>query len=258
GWNWALDNFLNGANKVDPRIQQTTANILNRFLGPGPGPDFTLSASPSSRTVTPGGSTSYDVTISPTGGFTDPVTLSVSGLPTGATGSFTPIPATTPSPPAWTSGPGTPLSASTHTVPGIRHTPTNTPTLSLGADAPADFTLSAAPASQTVTQGGSTSYAVTISPTGGFTDQVTLSVSGLPNGATGGFTPNPATTSSTLSVSTSPSTPTGTYTLTITGVSGSLTHTTTVTLVVNAPPNFTLRAAPARRTVPLGRSPPAA
>src|SRR5207249_11722169 len=100
------------------------------------------------------------------------------------------------------------------------------PALPLGATAPADFTLGAAPASPAVTQGGSTSDAATISPAGGFTDRVTLSVSGLPNGATGGFTPNPATTSSTLSVSTSPSTPTGTYTLTITGVSGSLTHTT--------------------------------
>ncbi|PYN73367.1 MAG: hypothetical protein DMD97_21225, partial [Candidatus Rokuibacteriota bacterium] len=99
-----------------------------------------------------------------------------------------------------------------------------------------DFTLSAAPSSRTVTPGGSTSYDVTISPTGGFTDQVTLSVSGLPTGATGSFTPNPATASSTLSVTTSPSTPLGAYTLTITGVSGSLTHTTTVTLVVSPLP----------------------
>jgi len=93
-WSWALDDILNGVNKVDPRIQQTTANILNRFLGPAAPPDFGLSASPASRTVTPGESTTYDVTISPTGGFTGPVTLSVSGLPKDATGSFTPNPAT--------------------------------------------------------------------------------------------------------------------------------------------------------------------
>ena len=30
-WSWALDNF-NGNNIVDPRIQQTTANVLNAFL----------------------------------------------------------------------------------------------------------------------------------------------------------------------------------------------------------------------------------
>src|SRR5204863_3959222 len=37
------------------------------------GPDFTLSASPASRSLQPGGSTSYTATINPTGGFTDPV-----------------------------------------------------------------------------------------------------------------------------------------------------------------------------------------
>src|SRR5439155_271483 len=95
-----------------------------------------------------------------------------------------------------------------------------------------NFTIAASPSSQTVTRGGSTSYAVTISPTGGFTGQVTLNVSGLPSGAGGSFAPNPATASSTLSVSTNATTPTGTYTLTLTGVSGPLTHTTTVLLTV--------------------------
>src|SRR5437667_451805 len=90
--------------------------------------------------------------------------------------------------------------------------------------------MSASPGSQTVPQGGSTSYSVAISPTGCLTGQVTLSASGLPSGANGSFTPNPATASSTLSVTTSASTPTGTYTLTVTGASGSLTRTTTVTL----------------------------
>src|SRR5205814_759569 len=93
------------------------------------------------------------------------------------------------------------------------------------APASIDFTLSASPSSQTVTQGGSTSYNATISPLAGFNGQVTLSVTVLPSGATGSFTPNPATASSALSVTTSTSTPAGTYTLTITGISGTLTHT---------------------------------
>src|SRR5204863_9240691 len=67
-----------------------------------------------------------------------------------------------------------------------------------------------------------------------FTDQVTLSVSGLPSGASGSFAPNPATASSTLAVTTSTSTPIGTYTLTVTGVGGTLTHVTTVSLAVAA------------------------
>src|SRR5439155_12647168 len=117
---------------------------------------------------------------------------------------------------------------------------------------PQDFTLSASPSSQTVTQGGSTSYNVTIGPTGGFSSQVTLSVSGLPSGAAGSFTPNPATASSNLSLTTSTSTPTGTYTLTVTGVSGVLTHTTTISLVVSPPADFTLSASPSTQTVTQG------
>ena len=74
------------------------------------------------------------------------------------------------------------------------------------------------------------SYGVTISPTGGFSGQVTLSVSGLPSGANGSFSPNPATASSSLSVTTAASTPVGSFILTLTGVSGTLTHTTTVSL----------------------------
>ena len=104
--------------------------------------------------------------------------------------------------------------------------------------APPDFAVSGSPASQSVVPGGATTYGVTITPTGGFTGPVTLSVSGLPTGATGSFAPNPATASSTLTVTTTASTPIGTYPLTLTGVSGSLTRTATVSLVVvaTAPP----------------------
>ncbi len=61
-------------------------------------------------------------------------------------------------------------------------------------------------------------------------ENITLSLSGLPSGATGSFTPNPATASSTLSVTTSTSTAPGTYTVTVTGISGTLTHTATARL----------------------------
>ncbi|HVH71392.1 MAG TPA: N,N-dimethylformamidase beta subunit family domain-containing protein, partial [Candidatus Dormibacteraeota bacterium] len=106
-WSWALDNFSSVVNLVDARIQQTTANILNRFVAPVGG-SFTITASPSSQTVTPGGSTSYSVTINPTGGFGGQVNLSVSGVPSGATGSFAPNPATATSTLSVTTGTGTP------------------------------------------------------------------------------------------------------------------------------------------------------
>jgi len=95
-----------------------------------------------------------------------------------------------------------------------------------------DFNLSASPTSQSILRGGSTSYTVTVSPSGGFSGSVTLSVNGLPSGATGSFTPNPTNGSSTLTVQTTNGTKNGTYTVTITGASGNLNHTATVTLQV--------------------------
>jgi hypothetical protein len=97
----------------------------------------------------------------------------------------------------------------------------------------ADFSLSASPASRTINHGRSTTYTVTIIALNGFTGSVNFVVSGLPSGSTASFSPNPATTSSVLTVNTSGGTPTGTYTLTISGTGGGKTHTVTVKLVVN-------------------------
>src|SRR4029077_2437395 len=98
------------------------------------------------------------------------------------------------------------------------------------------FTLGVSPSSQTVSQGSGTSYAVSITPTGGFTGSVALTLSGLPSGATGSFAPNPATgTSSTLNITTVASTPAGSYPLTIIGTSASPTQTTTATPAVSMP-----------------------
>src|SRR5262249_26860169 len=103
-----------------------------------------------------------------------------------------------------------------------------------------DFTLSASPASQTVTQGGSTSYTATVASVNGFSAATTLSVSGLPSGATAGFSPNPVTppaggsANSTLSLTTAATPPAGSYPLPLTGTSGALSHTTSVTLVVQS------------------------
>jgi hypothetical protein len=52
--------------------------------------DFSLSTTPSSQTVLPGGSDNYTITIAGGPGFTGAVALSVSGLPSGAKASFSP------------------------------------------------------------------------------------------------------------------------------------------------------------------------
>src|SRR6185437_10437276 len=63
-----------------------------------------------------------------------------------------------------------------------------------------------------------------------FTNDVTLSISGLPSGANGNFVPtivNSTTTNSTLTITTSGATPTGNYTLIVTGIGNNVTNTDT-------------------------------
>src|SRR2546427_7280147 len=100
---------------------------------------------------------------------------------------------------------------------------------------------------RSIVQGAGTTYAVSITPSGGFTAAVTFSVSGLPGGATASFSPNPATASSTMTVGTGAATPPGSYALTITGVSETLMPNTSTTLTIKSapPPDFTLSTTPA-------------
>src|SRR5207248_2480596 len=99
---------------------------------------------------------------------------------------------------------------------------------------PPDFSLSAGPASQTVTAGNGTTYTATVAPSNGFNGTVSLTVSGVPSGASCSA---PAISggsgSATVSCATTSTTPAATYTLTITGASGSLSHSKTVSLTVN-------------------------
>src|SRR2546422_4679005 len=222
-------------------------------------PDFALSAAPASRTVTQGGSTTYTVNVSPSGGFTGAVSLTATGLPAGASASFSPNPATGSATMSVSTGAGTPTGSFSVTITGTSGNLTHTTSVSLVVNAAPvpDFSLSATPASQTVIRGGSTSYTANISRLGGFTGGVTFSMSGLPAGATGTFNPNPATAnSSTLAVTTAPTTATGSFVLTITGGSGRLKRTTSVPLAVIPAlvPDFSLSATPASQTVSQGDS----
>ena len=226
-------------------------------------PDFALSATPPSQAVTQGASTSYTVTVTPSGGFTGTVAFTASGLPSGASASFNPASVTTSgsSTMTVTTGSTTPTGTYPLTITGASGTLSHTGSVSLVVQPPAppDFALSTTPSSVTVTAGSTASYTENVTRTGGFGGAVTLSISGLPAGAAGTFTPNPNTgASSALSVTTSTTTPAGTYPLTITGTSTSpaLTRTSTATLVVQpaAAPNFTIAITPTSRTVSAGAS----
>ncbi len=100
---------------------RTSSAPPGAYIGSGTAtPSVTLSSNPSTRTISVGSSTTYDITINRTS-FTGSVDLSVSGLPTGATSNFSADPTT-----------GT---SSTLTVNTISSTPTGSNTLTIGATA---------------------------------------------------------------------------------------------------------------------------
>ncbi|HST79224.1 MAG TPA: carboxypeptidase regulatory-like domain-containing protein [Verrucomicrobiae bacterium] len=98
-------------------VTLSTGVITTKNFVLGTAANFAITASPASQTITSGQPTTYTVQVTPAQGFTSAVTLSASGLPTGASASFNPA--------SITSG------ASTLTVSTASTTPAGTYTLSL-------------------------------------------------------------------------------------------------------------------------------
>jgi hypothetical protein len=97
----------------DSKDNSSTSNLVSQNVG-----GFTISA-PSPQTVHHGSSVSFVVTVTPLNGFSGSVSLSVTGLPSRSTASFSPQPASSPS---WTS---------TLTISTSGRTPTGTRTLTI-------------------------------------------------------------------------------------------------------------------------------
>lgn len=110
---------------VDPlpklAAKTITGGRLNaaRAIGVPAGPDFTVSAIPSSRHVMRGNATSYAIEIAPSGGFAGAVDLSVDGLPAGASASFTSNPAANTSTLVITTTTATPPGTHSFTITGL-------------------------------------------------------------------------------------------------------------------------------------------
>jgi len=96
----------------------------------------------------------------------------------------------------------------------------------------AGFTLGPSPSSVSIAQGSSGTDTIAVTDTGGFTGTVTLAASGLPSGVTAAFGTNPTTASSVVMLTASSAATPGTYPVTILGTSGSLTASTTFSLIV--------------------------
>jgi uncharacterized membrane protein len=222
-------------------------------------PDFTVSASPASVTVSPGGGALFAVSISGTNGFSGDVSLSLAGLSgSQASWSF--------APPVVTGGGGaSQLSVTTAStiapgtyplmITGTSGSTTRTAAATLDVSGPPDFSVLASPSSQTVMAGNGASYSVAVGALNGFTGDVALTVTGLPASVgAASLTPSVVTTAGTsqLAISTLATAAPGSYSLAVTGTSGSTSHASSVTLVVSAPPDFGLGVTPSSRTASAG------
>ncbi|HTB93375.1 MAG TPA: galactose oxidase-like domain-containing protein [Candidatus Sulfotelmatobacter sp.] len=197
-------------------------------------PDFSLAASPASATAVQGGGTSFTATVTAGTGFSGTVGLTVSGLPTGATGAFSPASIATSGSSTFSvsTSSTTPTGSYPLTITAMSGALTHTANVTLLVSG--DFSVSVSPASLAVARGSNGNYTVKVTGGSGFTGTVGLSVGGLPRRTGASF--NPASIrgsgSSTLTVSANRKSPTGTFTLTITATSGGLTHTQRVTLTL--------------------------
>jgi hypothetical protein len=219
--------------------------------------DFTLAASPTTATAQQGQVATYTISETKQNGFKSTVTLSASGLPAGASATFSPqtLDTKTTSTIAITVGASTPITTASNPAYSITVSgaggglPAHTLTVSLTVTAPppvASFTIAATPPSQTLLPGGTAQYTVTTTQVSG-SGTVSLSVSGNPTGSIATFTPGsvPFTGSSSLQVATKNTTTAGTYSLTITGTSGTKVASVGVSLIVTATgKQFTISAPP--------------
>jgi hypothetical protein len=224
--------FVNGT-----KVQQA----IGAELQVAPLPDFRGVAAPFNSTLTPGGGVAIPITIDPLNGFSGDVVLSVTNLPNGLTPSYNPV--------LIHGGRGTStitLTASntialgnyTITLSGNSGSLTHSTNIALTvASMLGDFSGVVAQPAGNTTPGGSVSYVLTTTPSGGFTSDVSLNVSGLPAGATASFSPPViagGSGSSTLTIQTAPDTPQPSiYDISIVGSSGPLVHTAQVELGVS-------------------------
>jgi subtilisin family serine protease len=200
-------------------------------------PDFSVTAAPASVRVAAGASATFSLTVASRNGYAGDVALSLGGLTVGqATWSFTP---------ATLHGSGTAqlsIATASSLAPGtypLRITGSDgslarTAAVTLEVSGPPDFTLSTTPAAAVVRPGQSATFSLTAAAQNGFTGPVALSATGIPNSTRATFTPNPLAAPGTgsLTLATGTGTRRATYTVTVVGASGTLRHTTPITLTV--------------------------
>ena len=218
-----------------------TATVTLTVTAQPPPDDFSLSADPTTLSVTAGQGGTSTISTAVISGNPQTVALTSSGTPAGASVSFNPASITTgqSSTATITTSASTPAGSYPITITGTGSSATHGISITLTVTAqppPDDFSLSANPTTLSVTAGQGGTSLISSAVTSGNPQPIALAVSGLPAGATGSFDTSNITAgqSATLTLTTSGSTSPGSYPITVTGAGSSATHTTTVTLTVTA------------------------
>jgi len=222
-------------------------NLINT-LAPVTASGFILAVVPDSPLINPGTSELATVSIYGVGGFSGSVNLSISGLPSGVTATWSANPASSTSTLTLSASSAVALGSYLLTVTGTSGTITRSAKIALTVANPS-FTLSQCALytrcystnEYWTTPGASAGGLIYLSGSNGFSGAVALSVTGLPPGVTVSFGSNPMSSSSTYQLCSSctfiefeasfSATPV-ISTVTITGTSGSLVFSTTATVAV--------------------------
>ena len=206
-------------------------------------PDFSLAVSPGSLSLNAGTtSNAITVTATPLYSFTGSISVPISGLPSGVTASPSTLTLTPAQPSATTTLTAAITAASaspTITFTGTSGSLTHTATLALTVHAaPPDFSLAVSPTSLTLNAGTtSTAITVTATPLNSFNGSISVALTGLPAGVTANpstLTLTSAQPSATTALTAAITAASASPTITFTGTSGSLTHTATLALTVQA------------------------
>lgn len=197
------------------------------------GADLSIAVSPTSASVAPGGTLLFTVSLTRSGGLSDPVTLSASTPPSGVSITFSPN-NTTASSSTMTvvTSAGTPPGAFNIWITAVAGMFVRSALASVSVQPSGSFVLAASPNPQVLVPGASNAIGVSIIRAPGFGSTVALSVSGLPSGVTGTFSPSSTTGNiSILTLTATNAVALGSFSITITGRSGRFVSSSTSSTV---------------------------
>jgi len=202
--------------------------------------DFALSLSPAGVSLPPGGHATLTVSTHVTSGSPASIAFTLSGLPAGVSGSFSPA--------SVAAGAGTTLTlaasasaapgAQTFTVTGVSSGATHALQggVAIVAAPKSEFSIALSPASAALSPGAQATFTVSTAVVSGTQMSIVLSISGLPPGVTGAFSPAtvPSGGSATLTLAAAASAASASKTFVVTGTGGTASHTAKATIAVQS------------------------